>query len=207
MDAVQSRKARRERGLRLLAERPGMSDRAIAAAVGCSPTSVGKWRAQSGHGRAETGQPSRQQPVGGNEQSGNGRRAKVDTEPKVDGKQTDNPALGGNVSAELPSPCESDVADGPACVPCCPCGGEWASDGEGGRYCQDCGAVHPASPSVPHPLAGDDLAETRRAASEFVAVLWDIRQRAERLPVVRDEIYRQFERHVGAALAAAGRWT
>jgi hypothetical protein len=201
------RAERRERGLRLLAERPGMSDRAVAAAVGCSPTSVGKWRRQTGQRRAETGQPDRQPGVGGNGQSDVGRRARVDTGPKVDSKQTDCLSLGGRDSAESDSPSGLDVADGPACVPCCPCGGEWVSDGEGGRYCQDCGASCPASPSVPHPLAGDDLAETQRVAGGLVRTLWDVRRRAESLPVTRDAVFHEFMRHVGAALVAVQRWT
>ena len=201
------RAERRERGLRLLAERPGMSDRAVAAAVGCSPTSVGKWRRQTGQRRAETGQPDRQPGVGGNGQSDVGRRARVDTGPKVDSKQTDCLSLGGRDSAESDSPSGLDVADGPACVPCCPCGGEWQSAGCGGRFCSDCGAVHPVTPSVSHPLAGDDLAQTATVAGEIVAALWDVRRCAERLVVVRDETYRAFERHIAAALALAGRWT
>lgn len=205
------RAERRERGLRLLAERPGMSDRAVAAAVGCSPTSVGKWRRQTGQRRAETGQPDRQPGVGGNKRLradgpnlGDGLRSKVDTGPKVDTRRPDNLALGGNVTVESDSPCESD---GPACVPCCPCGGEWQSAGCGGRFCSDCGAVHPVTPSVSHPLAGDDLAQTATVAGEIVAALWDVRRCAERLVVVRDETYRAFERHIAAALALAGRWT
>ena len=189
------RAERRERGLRLLAERPGMSDRAIAAAVGCSPTSVGKWRSQTGQRRAQSGQPSRQQPVGGKGQSGNGRREKLDTAPKLDGKQTDNLALGGNVSAELPSPSESDVVR----VECCPeCAGEWVSDGEGGRFCEDCGAVSRVIPERRPVLAG--------AAGELAQALWGCIHLAKPLPGRGDE-RRETTRLIGVALLSAARWS
>lgn len=181
------RAERRERGLRLLAERPGMSDRAVAAAVGCSPTSVGKWRRQTGQRRAETGQTNRLPDVGGNKQSDVGRRAKVD--------KTDCLALGGNVSAESDSPSESD---GPVCVECCPCGGEWVSDGEGGRHCQDCGAVSRVIPERRPVLAG--------AAGELAQALWGCIHLAKSLPGRGDE-RRETTRLIGVALLSAARWS
>jgi len=56
-------------------------------------------------------------------------------------------------------------------------------------------------------LAGDDLAETQRVAGGLVRTLWDVRRRAESLPVTRDAVFHEFMRHVGAALVAVQRWT
>lgn len=190
---VKSRAERRAAALALLADRPRLSDRAVAAAVGCSPTSVGAWRRQTGHGRAQTGQTDRQPDVGGKGQPDVGRRAKVDAAPRLD--KTDYPALGGNVSAESDSPSESD---GPVCVECCPCGGEWVSDGEGGRHCQDCGAVSRVIPERRPVLAG--------AAGELAQALWGCIHLAKSLPGRGDE-RRETTRLIGVALLSAARWS
>ena len=105
------------------------------------------------------------------------------------------PQCGGALPQPLPGFCQNCGAS------------EWVSDGEGGRYCSDCGAVHPVTPSVSHPLTDDDLAETATVAGEIVRALWDVRRCAERLPVVRDTVFHEFMRHVGAALVAVQRWT
>jgi hypothetical protein len=134
--------------------------------------------------------------VGGKGQSGNGRRAKLDTGGrKLDSRQPSTLALGGNVSAESDSLCESD---GPVCVECCPCGGEWVSDGEGGRHCQDCGAVSRVIPERRPVLAG--------AAGELARALWGCIHLAKSLPGRGDE-RRETTRLIGVALLSAARWS
>jgi len=106
-----TRADRRHNAELVLAEQPGMSDRAIAELCRVSHPSVSTWRRQL---------------------EGKSRQVPERQPEHVDGR-------GG-----------------------CRCGGEWVSDGNGGRYCEKCTANHPTTLSV---VDGDEPA----GASDFLA--------------------------------------
>jgi len=79
----------------------------------------------------------------------------------------------------------------------CPCGGEWTSDGEGGRYCEGCGANHPETPSVP--FEASSVASGMEAGpsvlSRALASQCGRRESPERVP----ELVREVTYHLGRA--------
>lgn len=119
---------------RVLEQQPGMSDAAVAKLVGVSDKTVGKYRCEL---KNDFGIPMSSQRIG------------------QDGRVYDTSRIGPKlvaVSQSSPVADAMSVDEAPATAGRagnCQCGAEWTSDGEGGRFCLDCGANHPATPSLP----------------------------------------------------------
>lgn len=227
--ARDSRAAKRERIVALLAEQTGASDRAIARLAGVSPTTVGRLRGQSGQEAAQSGQSTKLDT--GPDETGHLKLGRLRTgqpmvclSAEVDSGETGHPELDGSDDGHQPdrqqpnlgSPglanqTADDLGDtGPVLevlgVDVCECGAEWISDGEGGRYCEDCGASHPKTPSLPFVLSPADERRAAVLAREIAEALGNARQLANMLPVARDDHHHTFLRHLDEAEAVAQRW-